>query len=139
MRDKELNNRTIKAGLKNSANMFQNVRGNFYSGVEIKNIPEYVKKFLPFRAIILSAVRRITTGLTQGASDNIGFTVVNTDDLPPHTCVAVFTAIENKQEGEPFREGQREFLAMTAEAGGIAGVNRDGVFEWYSEIKWREV
>lgn len=148
MHDKELNNFTIRIGLKNNANLFQNVRGNFYTGMKIKEVPKYleeiIKKFLKFIKWhsldfkIFTDIRRIETGLCQGASDNIGFTVVPVKYLPQDGSVAVFTAIENKEKKEPFREGQREFLAMVSESGGIAGVNRDGVFEWVSDIKWRE-
>lgn len=143
-KDKALNNRTIKIGLKNRANMFQVVRGNFYVGVEIKNIPQHIRGILSgflktSQFVLLKAVRRITSGLCKGASDDIGFTMIPVSHLPPGATVAIFTAIENKQKGETFRDGQEEFLKMVSDAGGIAGVNRDGVFEWYSELRWEVV
>lgn len=142
-RDKTLNNQTIKIGLKNKANMFQVVRGQMYAGVEIKNIPEYIRSILKgflktARFTLLIKVRRPEVGLTQGAPDNIGLTMIQVSELPLDATVAIFTAIENKQVKEPFRDGQEEFLEMVAEAGGISGVNRDGTFEWYSDLKWRE-
>jgi len=141
--DKTLNNKTIKIGLRNKANMFQVVRGNFYAGVEIKNIPDYIRNILKVflktaRFTLLIKVRRPEVGLTQGASDNIGLTMIPVSELPPDATVAIFTAIENKQVKEPFRDGQEEFLKMVSDAGGISGVNRDGKLEWYSELKWRE-
>jgi len=160
--DKTLNNKTIKIGLRNKANMFQVVRGNFYAGVEIKNIPQHIRGILSGflktpKFVLLKAVRRVTVGLCTGASDNVGFTMVTVCDLvkrnapslltgcggkcgecPLIVPTAIFTAVENKQVKEPFRDGQEEFLKMVADAGGISGVNRDGKFEWYSELKWRE-
>lgn len=140
-RDKTLNNQTIKIGVKNRSNMFQVVRGNLYAGVEIKNIPQHIRGILTgflktSKFVLLKAVRRATVGLCTGASDNVGLTMVRVADLPPDATVAIFTAIENKQKGEPFQEGQEEFLNMVADAGGIAGVNRDSVFEWYSDLRW---
>lgn len=141
--DKSLNNKTIKTGLKNRANMFQVVRGNFYAGVEIKNIPQNIRGILSgllktSQFVLLKAVRRVSVGLCTGASDNVGFTMIPVSELPPDATVAIFTAIENKQVKERFRDGQEEFLRMVADAGGIAGVNRDGVFEWYSDLRWKE-
>lgn len=141
--DKTLNNKTIKIGLRNKANMFQVVRGNFYAGVEIKNIPQHIRGILSgflktAQFVLLKAVRRVSVGLCTGASDNVGFTMIKVSDLPQDATVAIFTAVENKQVKEPFREGQEEFLKMVADAGGISGVNRDGRFEWYSDLKWKE-
>jgi hypothetical protein len=69
--------------------------------------------------------RLVRYGLFQpGGSDVIGFkSVIITREMVGRPA-AIFTAMEAKTEGGRFRPGQREFLQMVRDAGGIAGVIR---------------
>lgn len=70
--------------------------------------------------------RRIRYGLHRGSSDLIGWTSVKiTPEMVGHK-VAVFTAVEVKTAtGRPTKE-QTNFIEQVREAGGIAGIARDG-------------
>ncbi len=83
--------------------------------------------------------QRVKYGLHVGSSDVIGWTpVVITADMVG-SRVAVFTAIEAKDETNPTEE-QRQFLKAVSDAGGIAlVVRKEGAIPAAMEIirTWR--
>ena len=67
----------------------------------------------------------IKAGLTDGASDCIGWTsrLIRQDDVGRR--IAVFTAVEGKSKGDTISIEQRKFLRAVKEAGGVARVARE--------------
>ena len=77
------------------------------------------------RIITLCDARQVTHGLAPGSSDVIGWKpVVITPDMVGKR-VAVFRAVEVKSADGRLRDKQRQFLAVIAEAGGVAEVARE--------------
>lgn len=75
--------------------------------------------------MVLSAPRPLHAGLVKGSSDLIGWTEVEITPEMVGKKVAVFTAIEVKNEdGRPTND-QKIFLANVKAAGGFAGVARN--------------
>lgn len=78
----------------------------------------------PEGAILLIDPRPLNAGLCKGSSDLIGFTsVVVTQDMVGKS-VAIFTAIEVKQDAKVSPE-QQNFIDVVKDAGGFAGVARN--------------
>jgi hypothetical protein len=63
---------------------------------------------------------RVVYGLCPGSSDLIGFRTIRIAPEMVGCCLARFVAIEVKGPNTPFRDGQRNFLRVVSEAGGIA-------------------
>lgn len=136
---------TIEA-LKHECNLMSNIRGKFYAGRQFKNIPGWltasIKKIITERFTILLSPTRVETGLMPGASDNIGITTITVTSDMVGSKIGVFTAIEGKSIRDRWQKGQKEFLQMVADAGGIAAEQREIVenqeteYRWISELRW---
>jgi VRR-NUC domain len=72
-------------------------------------------------SLIIQAPRVVHFGLAGGSSDLIGFKSVTVTPEMVGIKLAIFTSIEVKAAGR-FQKGQRDWLAMVKEFGGIAGV-----------------
>jgi hypothetical protein len=136
---------TVEA-LKHECNLMVNVRGKFYAGRQLKNIPGWltgsIKKIVSERFAILLSPTRVETGLMPGASDNIGITTITVTQDMVGSKIGVFTAIENKSIRDRWQKGQQEFLTMVSDAGGIAAEHREIVeneeteYRFISDIEW---
>lgn len=76
------------------------------------------------RNIELVEARPIKSGLTRGASDLIGWTVVEINPEMVGQKVAVFTAIEAKTPSMRVSKAQANFIGRLKESGGLAGIAR---------------
>lgn len=75
-------------------------------------------------ALIIRRPSRVTFGFGPGTSDIIGWrsTVITPEMVGK--CVAVFVAIEVKTDKGKPTAGQKAFIQVVHEAGGIAGIAR---------------
>lgn len=67
--------------------------------------------------------RLVRFGLCKGSSDLIGWTTIEITEEHVGRRLAVFTAIEVKDQGLPTKE-QMRFLDRVKDSGGLAGVAR---------------
>ena len=89
----------------------------------LKALPKYVKLFRNNVGLFKTHDnRKIKTGLCNGSSDFIGWTVTEITEDMVGDHVAVFTAVEVKGEGGRPSKEQVHFIKRVQEAGGIAGV-----------------
>jgi hypothetical protein len=137
--DSQLKTLATVEALKHECNLMVNVRGKFYAGRQLKNIPGWligsIKKIITERFCILLSPTRVETGLMPGASDNIGITTITITPDMIGQKIGVFTAIENKSIRDRWQKGQQEFLQMVADAGGIAAEHREIVEN--SQVEYR--
>lgn len=78
--------------------------------------------------VVIHHAHPLHAGLCEGSSDLVGLTpAVVTQEMAGRT-VAIFTAIEVKQEGKKPTPAQAAFLCMVRELGGIAFVARSEDF-----------
>lgn len=76
--------------------------------------------------LVIQDPRPLNAGLCKGSSDLIGWT---TREITPEMVgrkVAIFTAIEVKSANGRATKEQINFIRQLTEAGGIAGIARDG-------------
>lgn len=95
--------------------LYKNVAGNYWTGRLVEFTNGIAK---------LASARRIKTGMVTGAADRIGFHQIT---ITPEMCgktIAVYAAIELKTDTGQLRPEQKQFLKVTEDMGGIAGVAR---------------
>jgi hypothetical protein len=97
--------------------LFRNSRGVAYMGAA---------KQVAGGGVYIKNPRRVTFGLTDGASDLIGWRpVVITQEMVGQT-IAQFTAVECKTTAyKKLTDAQRDFLRMVQAFGGFAAVARE--------------
>lgn len=99
--------------------LFRNNTGMGWQGTRLK---------APAGVVTLSSPRPLDAGLCKGSSDLIGWTsVVITPEMVGKT-VALFTAIEVKNESGRITVEQQNFIEQVSQAGGIAGIVRSPEF-----------
>lgn len=77
--------------------------------------------------VLIKNARPLHAGLCKGSSDIIGWTSIEINPSMVGKKVAIFTAVEAKDEiGGSLTEEQARFIDVVEQAGGIAGVARSG-------------
>lgn len=126
MTESEIQKRVRVEASKQGFTAFRNNRGFAWQGA-IKKIGNMIQLFNP---------RRIEFGLTNGASDLIGFKSIKITKEMVGKNIAVFSAIECKAQNGKLSEHQKNFLTRVKESGGISIVSKSeadikrGLEEW---------
>lgn len=99
--------------------LFRNNTGMGWQGTRMK---------APAGLVTLSDARPLDAGLCKGSSDLIGWTSVVITPEMVGKKVALFTALEIKNESGRITTEQQNFVDQVAQAGGIAGIVRTPEF-----------
>ena len=102
-------------GQRRDVKIFRNNTGTGWVGKRGKS---------PAGTVLLIEPRPLNAGLCKGSSDLIGFTSIQITQDMVGKNVAVFTAIEVKEDAKVTPE-QKNFIEVVKDAGGFAGVARN--------------
>ena len=100
----------------------QNV-GQVWAGKFLLRAASHQRVGLQPGDVVIRAARPFHAGLCEGSSDCIGWTPVVITQQMVGTTIAVFTAVEVKDEGAATR-GQVNFISQVKASGGFAGIAR---------------